>query len=578
MSLTDVKKNLIKGLEIDDFFNTVKKLYLDERNSDKHLIKALLELHAESKLNINDLYTDIHLKSNTNDFWLLSRIYESILPELDAPTLEVMECIYHLQQRAGENLSIGSIIDGFIVFCSKKQNRFKDAFSYSMDNIGKFNYLISASIIAGSSSDTTWSFEQLNNLVINDATLVRQQAYCCFSQIEFSNTATIELVFTLLEKCNLVENSDVAKSSLFRAIVNLGEKNNNLWERIEIALETSLKEPKEETLYAVSTVAAFNRQNIPDSIKFKLINALKNTTSDQTVILSNIEHLLKKLFDNNNFQCVEDLLEHLLNKDIRISTFGYFTSELFNDDNSYLFRLVTKWFLSGNSNLCLAVHDLLNDVSVKNIEINVDLNQIDISSESPYFLAKKAIGWLFSRPIIAASFILSIIEIIPSEKKEELSQLLFNPLLISYSGELREYLEGIKTNSVAITESIQLSINQLDNYFDGIEGAWGISELSCSQEHKVQYWDNFNKLMEEATEASPPSPLADLFTTQTILYGNSSAVYMHDGNGNLKRSEMKMSKHSHSMAVARLDTLDPESLNYMLQTFRMEILNNEINT
>jgi len=578
MSITDVKTELIKELKIGNFFNLVEKLYLAERESDKYLIKAISELHAESELNINELYKGIHLKNNINDCWILFRIYESLLPELEATSQEVMECVHHLQQSSDENLTIDNILDGFIGFCSKKQNRFKEAFAFSMDNIDKFNYLISASIIAGSSFDEKWSFEQLKYLVTNEQPFVRQQAYYSFSQIKFKNEVSIESAFALLEKCNLEEKHYAAKISLFRAIIHFGNKYSNLWERIEVILDTLLKEPNTDLLYAVSNVVAFNRQCIPDSVTFKLINFLKNTTSEQTNVFSNISHLLKKLLENKNYECIEDILECLLNKDIRITEFGYFNRELLNNEKNYLNRIVTKWFLSGNSNLFLAVHDLLNDVRVRNIEINVDPKQIGISSEAPYFLAKKAVGWLFSKPIITASFILSIIEIISQEQKEELSKLLFDPLLISYSGELREYLEGIQTNSVSIIEAIQLSIKQLDSYFDGLKSAWGINELSCSQERKDQYWDHFNHLMEEAEENRMPSPLDEIFTKQVLLYGNSSAVYIQDGNGKQQRSEMKMIKHSHSMELARLDTLDPESLNYMLRVFRMEVLESEINS
>ncbi|TMM45757.1 hypothetical protein [Colwellia ponticola] len=578
MSLINVKTELINALKNECFFKVVIELYLDERKTEKYLIEALHQLNSESLLNINELFKAIG-SNNQHDFWIIFDVYRALLPNLEASVLDVMECILLLKDKGGENLGIGNLITGFTKFCEKDSERCKEAFTFSLHEKEKFIEFMSASLISGSLSDVEWSFEQLKTLIIMDSADVRKQAYFAISRIQFNLNIKAKTVISLLEKKANEETDDLAISSLFHALINLGEKDDTLWIRIAKSLDLILKEPKSEVLYAVSNVAGFDQKYVPNSIKLKFISCLKNVTSKHVAALSNIGRLLRNLLNRNEYVSIEDLLECLINKGICVTEFGYFNSELFKGNKSYLNHLITKWFLSGSSNLCCAVHDLLNDVSIKDIEIKVDVEQINKLNETPIFLARKAVGWLFTRPIIAASFILSIIDTVSTEKREELNQLLFEPLLISYSGELRRYLERIESNSsLAIKNSVQHVVKQLDDYFNGMEGVWGINEILCSQQNREQYWEHSQQLMEEAYEAAQPSALSDLFTQQTILYGNSSAVYIHDGSNQLKRSEMKMTKHSYSTELPRLNTLDPESLDYMLRFFRMEAFKHEVNS
>ncbi|XPF95132.1 hypothetical protein ACM9HF_03725 [Colwellia sp. RE-S-Sl-9] len=579
MSLTEIKIKLSNALKTDYFFNVVNELYYDERSSKKYLTNALLELHSESVLNINELYKTLKSKGQYHNFWTLCHVYESLLPNIKAPVIEVMECIFQLKNDIGDNISLNQLFSSFTQFCINNEDSYKEAFTISIDNVDKFSDFISSAIIAGSSFDTEWSFNKLNSIGSHKAVSARQQAYLSLSRIDLNVNVTINMAFSFLEKRCLIEKDEAAKSDLFNAAINLGERDECLWDRIDIVLNTLLIEPSPTLLYSVSNVAAFDRKNIPYSIKHKLISFLKNTKVDNQTVLSNIEHLLVKLLKQHEYEYIEDLLEFLLNKDICISEFNYFNSKLIKNNDEYLHALITKWFLSGNLNLCCAVRDLLHDLNIKDIEIKVDVTQVNKLNGMPHFLARKAVGWLFTRPIVAANFVLSIIDVTQENEHEELKKILFETLLMNYSGELRRYLEKKElTSSLAVKNTIQNAITQLNEYFDNMEGVWGINEIQCSQQRREQYWEHFQQLMEDAQEAVPPSVLSELFTTQTILYGNSSAVYIYDGNDQPRRSEMKMSKHSYSTEFPRLDTLDPEGLEYTLRFFRMEVFKNEVNS
>ena len=99
------------------------------------------------------------------------------------------------------------------------------------------------------------------------------------------------------------------------------------------------------------------------------------------------------------------------------------------------------------------------------------------------------------------------------------------------------------------------------------------------RENISAYWKESNKNMQAAYEDASKGSIIDLIATrQTLLYGNSSIYYIHRGDGEQVRQEMKMQSFSHSTEMPRLNVLDPESLDYILRVYRCERMKNEVNS
>ena len=57
------------------------------------------------------------------------------------------------------------------------------------------------------------------------------------------------------------------------------------------------------------------------------------------------------------------------------------------------------------------------------------------------FIAHKAIGYFFMKPVTAASVVISLMRVAPNDEVlDELGKLLLNPLLMNYPGSVRQYL------------------------------------------------------------------------------------------------------------------------------------------
>jgi len=307
---------------------------------------------------------------------------------------------------------------------------------------------------------------------------------------------------------------------------------------------------------------------------------LKKTPANYIGVINNIDHLLVKLIKGGCIDLAEQLLETLLceHDGLKITAFDYFSNELLDTHKESLNLFVTKWLLSGKANLCRAIQDLLHEVNGEDVELCVH-RVGSVPGTQKIFLARKVVGWLFSSPVGAASFILSLVGELSPEEINELEELLFDPLLLSYTGELRKYFEGLEQKSESdIKQLISRLLLRLDVYFEEMKEAFDTRELRAPQENAEHYWNSLNRKMQQAREEGPKGLFEDICTVQHLLYGNSTIAYVYDGAGQAHRSEANMHTISHSTEIPRLYVIDPEGLDYMLRTYRLEGFKDETNS
>ena len=191
------------------------------------------------------------------------------------------------------------------------------------------------------------------------------------------------------------------------------------------------------------------------------------------------------------------------------------------------------------------------------------------------FVSHKAIGWLFTRPVAAASFILSICETASITTLNNIAQILYDPLLLSYPGELEQFFQSYIDKNVQ-GQLCERLLRKLEAYHADIMKVSELNELMAPSENVRAYWKDCDKDMQKAHEkASKSSIIQIIATTQRLLYGNSSIYYIHMGDGKSVRQEAQMHSFSHSTEMPRLNVLDPESLDYALRIYRYERMKNE---
>ncbi|HIF9132998.1 TPA: hypothetical protein ACX6QB_001296 [Photobacterium damselae] len=569
MALEETKARLLAASETaEGLLAQINDLYVEEIQSEEKILKnALFQLHNAGEIDLVAIISGVDKSSNGYDFFTILHTFENVLPFLDAGVEDVLRCLLHLTQQAGRDLAIGGVYGAFERFCSVEAHRPSDSvrFILAQSELSAFAPFLSSSILAYGSDSVTDAIQTTESIIANSNEVVRSQAYFTLGRLKVDETQA-NVIWELLSSSASGERESDCCASILRATINFGDAFPSYWSQIEDFLLTFVEGAPPEVLYEISHIVAFQRADLPEGVLGLLVKQLANVSLEHKGIIDNVDHILVNLVKKGASPLALKLLESILTVGVKFPQLDYFSRELLSKHRELLNHLVTKLFLSGDSTLCHGVSDLLHDVTGKDVELEADMALLG-DEVKQVFASHKAVGWLFTRPIAAASFILSIYETASRTVRKDLDQVLYDPLLLSYPGELKRFFQSCidKDFQAPLCERL---LGKLQAYHADIEKVSELKELMAPSENISAYWKEFNKGMQEAHEQASKSSLMSLFTTQKLLYGNSSIYYVHHGDGEKTRQEMQMQSISHSTEMPRLSVLDPEILDYTLRVYR----------
>ena len=191
-----------------------------------------------------------------------------------------------------------------------------------------------------------------------------------------------------------------------------------------------------------------------------------------------------------------------------------------------------------------------------------------------------------------------------SEISQDLSELLFNPLLLNYT-RIREKLEPIADASDDHAAPIvQHALDRLKQYCDALEEVGFIAELQPSERERQLEGQRRSDVMNDMMrESRKNSPLASLFSESILLHGNGMVAWIDDsayqseakddqneGKENQsedkqdqkdrydsertvrpsRRMEQPLASFSHSFELPREEVLDPTGLHNKLLSLRSQ--------
>ena len=569
MSLEEIKDQLLAARgTTEDLLAQIHELYVQEIRSEKKRLKdALSELHNSGNINLVATLETVNRSACGHKFFTILHAFENVLPSLDASVEDVLHCLVNLMQQAGRDLAIGGVFGAFQRFCNLDVGRTRRSIEVILDHskLDAYAAFLSSSLLAFHADNINETIHIVENLSTHENRTVRSQIYFALGRLD-ADQAQANVIWALFNSTTDRELDSVCRASLLRAILNFGEQFPSYWQSIEKLLTTFFNTVSPEVQYEISDIVAFQRIELPESILHLLINQLTSVSPEHKGIVDNIDHLLVKLVEQNSSSLAIELLESILAGGVDIPALDYFSSELLTKHKTLLSHIITKWFLTGELSLCHGVLDLLHDVTAQSIELNADMSLLHSETEL-VFVCHKAVGWLFTRPIAAASFILSVYKSEDLNSPKELERILYDPLLLSYPGDLKKYFQACidANNQEQLCERL---LRELEIHHENLNKISCLKELRAPLENVSVYWKDFDRSMQKARDEAPKSIFEEICTVQHLLYGNSSIYYINHGDGEPVRQEMEMQSFSHSAEMPRLNILDPQNLDYMLRVYR----------
>lgn len=569
--MSSLKKQIIDSVHSGTFLEVIDHAYLDNRDDRTVVDQEVAALHNKGKINAIAEFRRLNRSEKQHDFFMIRHVLEKALPSIDAPVTSVMDCVKHLVEEAG------TLLPPFIQFCEANTQRPEEVLSASLADVDKTFDFITPAIIAGSNQQLVKYADRAVKLCSHEDFQIRCRAVHALGRITYDDRK--ELIDNSLQAIQKVIEDNYDEylfAAALRSVFSLYKADSSSEKFATKLMSHILQYPDDAVLYAASQLLFFEAKKIPVSLIDLLLKALVKTNCQHDGTIKDIDHGLCSLFQHSMHEKVISFLEAILvqsEQKLSIKQFDSVIRKIRENKECSLDSLVTRWLLSKQVTLCHAAADLLHDHSDKGIAIKADISQLAELPEGIHvFLTRKACGWFFHKPVSATSFIVSLIDSSPDKEIQLIADILFNPLLISYSGNAKDYLiQTIEASSEKVKQVVNTLLERLDSYHESLEFSQNIDELLPTQAQRETYSRHFNLLMHKSFDEAPKGILTQLFKPTILLYGNRSIHYIHHGPGDQKtRQEMPLQKMSHSFELPSLEHVDPHSLDYMLRVFRVE--------
>ena len=564
--VSEIKTKILAAINENRFINEVLELE-DRRKNTESVVSELIKLHKDSIIDIPELFLSLgDTTEQYNLFWALD-FFSKLLPKLDIEVSEAIKVVDYLHELNKQDLASGTILDAYIDFCVASESRVIDSLNFSIKHIKAKSHFIPLSLIAGSRVNFTKYFSKIIELTTN------KSAVLAFGRINYEERLE-KTELALQQVSNAIKKEQVSDlyANALRTLISLKQVNPRL--EIEEEIDNILLVTDDVLLHVASTTFLHHQDVITQSISSKLLNYLSSTDTKNKGTLSNIDHGLSRQFKAENIDSALEFIERYLithPKHITINSFSCTIRKLLDNDEKHLNYVITKWLCSKQTLLCRAVMDILENVHAEEFAIYADIKLLGNDTDKRIFTARKAVGWLFHKPITAASYLLSLVDTASDEEAQHLEELLFEPLLLSYSGKVKRYL--IEQKEIGNEKKAQIAskaLSRLSSYDEGLKSAWEIKELRCPQSQYEIWHQHFNQQVSESYKETRKGSIAELFTSVTLLYGNCSIHQVHLGDGKSKRVESPLQSFEHSTEFPRLDSLDPYGCDFDLRVLRVE--------
>ena len=571
------KEKLIAAAQSGNFLDVAYDIYQAEADKRKDLPLEMAALQNGSHINVVAEFAKLgNTPGGGPDFFTMRRVFEKILPHIDAPMKDVMRCVLHLYKSAGQNMAARTVFNSYIAYCEKDPARPLEAMKIIEGECDQFADILPSTITAGSRIDNQHYLAEALRLSRHPAKVLRRDAVFSLSRIVWPKGAKVsEEALAGLEK-SVAEEDDEILASVIKSAFTFYQQDKTTEARVIALIGKALSKGDEYALHAGSEIFRFETQEITTCLLDVLLGHLKHVKPTKKGTLDNIDYGVATLLEEAAAEKALRFLEELLLLHTGTLTTKDFdrTADKILTNKTLLSRVTTRWFLNGAPALCESVEKIVRKSHNDTLSIDIDTSELPTKDfKHIVFVARKAVGYLFTKPITATSILISLMRLAPDDETQKcLGELLFDPLLINYPGSVREYVEAqARQETGKVKATLDKALTELTAYLETLSNVPVLAALHPGQAHGEAYNRYAGELFEASMqEAEKHSVFFHLVSKSTLLYGRKSINYVHGFGGSPRRMEMPMKSYSREMEFPRMEHLDEHGLNYMLRVFRAE--------
>jgi len=555
-----------------DFFGTLSSLTPRLGDDDRAaFLKLLASMHNEGAIDLVAEFAELRNEPTSHDFFLTRYIFQGVLPDLNAPADQTARTVVHLVSQAGQDGTSHWPLEAYRAYLDRAPNRPTETLAAIEAESASLALLLPITVAAGFISAPSYFTENVIRLTDSPVAELQRMSLFSFRDVPLEADGTIppKVLFTLetiVEKAD----QDGNLAAIVSAAVTLRTRDDSARERLLEVIRKALEQGGDWTLGAAAEVFGLQTKDLDAALLELLSQQLRARVKANTMALQSIDFGVSSLLGTVHCTVALDVLDELLTRlagSVELKDFSCSISTVASTPELRSL-VITRWLTSGKMTLCKAAEDAIQHSHSDNISIDADSSQLKSLDELDLvLLAQKAVGFLFLWPITASSFVISLMRI---GAIEPLKQLLLDPLLLNYTGSVRELLQArAEVEAEPVAEALRECIERIDAYLAEIHTAIGIRELRPSSEHRAIFHKTLTQKLSKSFEAARKSmPLLSLIKRSIVLHGRGSVQQVVHHEGSTHRADMKVGTYGNEFTLPRMTHIDELGLHLELRLLR----------
>ena len=576
MTLED---EIIQALEAGQWLDFVSGYNLRD-DADEASMRALaIDLHNSGRFDLLTAIDGFHGDGDSFRFYEIQQFYSDALAQLAAEPEAMLRAVRRLVEEGGPNRDGAFIALPFRDWC--KGTGRATAIAALLDfSAPRDAWYLRLALEGASTNDPGGALDWALALIANKPGPQRIAALEALGSLGPTPALATYAIAALGDQLEHEADDQILGLGIYAAIElhGRGEQANpaDTAKIVAIAATRGDTEMRRRAMQALW----FQWKAITPAILDQLIGIAETVEGSDPVAVDHLDHALYQMTSGEHVERAIAIVRTVLSTNrgtLTVHSFDSFEHQLLTKHRARFDTLAVEWFVSGDRALGEAVMALVCKVHGAPMVLRPDLTPFGYGPAELIFLARKAVGYLFTTPISAASLLMAIMRTGVSDAIKGATELLFDPLLVNYSGELGEHLrEAAKDMNDPASPHVTAALQQLETYLDGLRAVGRVKALDPSERERMIEWRRRQQEMEEAMKAGEKESIfSQLATKVVLLYGNRSITYVPpfgDEPGPERRMVTEMQSHHHSHEYARMIVVDPHGIDLTLRHFRVERL------
>jgi len=548
--------------------NSLLRLIVESGCEVAGLIDECVELHNRRSIDLLSIIESAEFEAiSGHDFFVVQDFYRHAMPRLsDVPVERMMRCTDALVRKGGGDLMANRPNEAIVEWLRADKTRASVVVTEAREGdavaLGHLTFALQA----------IGDLKIMRELLADENTRVRLAALTAISRTPHSDDGergkTVRVVSSLVGAADEdTHRAHIVAALLLPFVQAKATPTNEALSAARRATETC----GAATVHIAGQVLLAAGGWCPVNLAEVLLDALRHVEASSKGTIDLIDVGLCALLKGDCSEAAVKYVDDVVQRDedpLPIVDFNSFVRDWVKRRKDLVDRTVALWLASGKRLLCQSVDALVSEGNLQGSPFDIDVGKLGLTPTQQYFMCGKAIGYLFMKPVSAASILVSTLRTADAGLAEAIKDLLFDPLLVSYSGTTLEYLEALPKTDPAHAHVADV-LARTREYLDGLNAAAVMRELHPSEyQRQLERIRDANLNREIRKSAEKHSILRDIVHKSVLLHGSGSVTFVESASGERRPVHMKLHAYSATGEWPRMETVDPVGLDVVLRTLR----------